>query len=119
MRQAGHQSCQQIKKQIPEMTHPVFHIIAKNKKDPHIGNKMPPPSVHEGIGNKREIIVGIQSEKPGPFGMGIPRRNQAKKVKKCLLFLWIQGQLKEKHSSTGQYYCPVHVRKVPVGYIVS
>jgi len=70
MSKTGYQSAQDIKHEIPYLSHAVLDIITKDEQYPHIRDNMTPAAMQKHVGKERSyqgnayFIQGCQSSEP-------------------------------------------------------
>jgi len=108
MGQGGNESAQHIKKKITDLAHPIFHIVPKNKENPHISDKMPPSSMQEHIGKEGpengcpQFMDAVHSDQPYIVG------NEPELINKSLSLLIVQYEnLKNKYNDIDQDEYPI------------
>jgi hypothetical protein len=75
MGKRGNKPAQNVKQEIPDLTHPVFYIITENEEDPHIGNQVSPSAMQKHICKKRPEYIDPELMKIGYSGQADIVRN--------------------------------------------
>lgn len=117
MCEAGDNTAEHVKYKIPHLAHPVFHIIAKNEKDPHIRDQVKPSPVQEHVGKERpengnsEFVKAVNFCEPYLIG------NQSVVEYHHLGLLAVEHKhLEYKNGHIGYDQQPGHNGKAPGGY---
>ncbi len=57
MNQTGRETAGEIEDEIPDVTEPVFNVISKDVKEPHVHQDVKEPSMKKHGGEKRKILL--------------------------------------------------------------